>query len=186
MPTVQCGLWAALQIFQFIGEWMRWRFVPSPSASHQIKMPWAKRFLHALQLLIRKVWRGSEIWQSLWSCDCSFQRGLEHWMPWESCKPCCAFWGPLPDPWWCSRRWEDVSKAGRPQCNGFIAKITSNWHWTSGLKTVHEHGSCRGYKNTWSFFLGWRRRMPVFEKALPSWEKEPPQWGSGRDLWYVN
>lgn len=27
-------------------------------------------------------------WQSLWNCDYPFQLGINHWAPWESCKPC--------------------------------------------------------------------------------------------------
>lgn len=135
---------------------------------HQIEMSWAKRLLHALQLLIRRVWWGSGTWQSLWSCDHPFWCGIKHWTPWESCKPCCAFWGPLLDPWECFPRREDASKAGRPQCNGFKGKIALNQHWILGLIPVHEHGSWTGYKNTGSYFFGGRKRMPMFENELTS------------------
>lgn len=173
MPVAQCGLWAALlQFFQFTGEWMRWRFVPSSSASHQIETSSAKRLLCALQLLIRKIWWGSESCKSLWSLT-TFWCSTKHWMPWESCKPCCAFGVPCWIP-------ESVSPGGRMSLRQvglsamIKAKITLNWCWTLGLIPVHEHGSWRGYKNTWFFFLGGRRRMPVFENELPSREKEPP------------
>lgn len=125
---------------------------PSSLCINQIEISCAKRLLHALHLLIRRVWWGSGSWQSLWSCDCPFRCGIEHWMPCESCKPSCGLWGPLLDPWEHFPRREDASKAGRPQCNGFKSEIALNW--TLGLIPVHEHGSWRGYKNTGSLFLG--------------------------------
>lgn len=125
---------------------------PSSLCINQIEISCAKRLLHALHLLIRRVWWGSGSWQSLWSCDCPFRCGIEHWMPCESCKPGCGLWGPLLDPWERFPRREDGSKAGRPQCNGFKSEIALNW--TLGLIPVHEHGSWRGYKNTGSLFLG--------------------------------